>query len=176
MALHKKHRDNPRSEPLRTWAEQYRPALHRYLMRLLRDPQDAQDFAQEVYVRFFQLPEGHAIRNPAAYLLRIATNLVYEYRIRPDRQVVTYDSEIADERAQVLPSALGSDPSHQLTSAEHLDRVLAQIPPAYRQALLLHKRDGLSYAEISARLGISLEAVKKRIVRALAYGRRARWD
>src|SRR5262245_14418283 len=80
---------------------EYPAALHKYLLRRLRHRQDAQDLAQEAYLRFLQLPSAAAVRNSAAYLFRIAFNLITERQLRQDRSVVSCDSELLEQHADV---------------------------------------------------------------------------
>jgi RNA polymerase sigma-19 factor, ECF subfamily len=154
----------------------YQAALHRYLIRCLRNNEDARDLAQEAYLRFLQLPPEREIDQPQAYLFRIAINLVYELRRRQKHRLVSFDSELAEARANVAVDGAWTDPSEDVSSAEQLSRLLKQIPAGYRRVLILHKRDGLTYEEIAEQLQISKQSVQKYLARAIAYGRRARWD
>jgi RNA polymerase sigma factor (sigma-70 family) len=75
-----------------------------------------------------------------------------------------------------MPLDPGSELAQALTTTEQLDRILNQIPPHYRRVLVMHKRDGLSYAEISAETGLSKQSVQKYLARAMAAARMAKWD
>ncbi len=150
-----------------------RAALIQFLLRRLRSAEDARDLAQEAYLRFLQVPDATLIHHPLRYLYRIALNLVYEFRLRRDRSIVTFDSRIVEERAERMPSDAGAE--QELTTTEQLDRILKQIPPHYRRVLVMHKRDGLSYAEIAAETGLSKQSVQKYLARAMAAARLAKW-
>ena len=153
--------------------EQYRPELHRFLMRRLGNSQDAADLAQDVYVRFLQLPHAELVRNPQAYLYRIAANLVYEYRLRAGRGPIFCDpaslEQLADQSAPIWETGL----ERGLSTSQQLDRALQQLPAMYRAVVLLQKRDGLSYTEIAEQLGLSVHTVQKYLFRALAACRAA---
>lgn len=156
--------------------EQYRAELHRFLVRRLQGSQDANDLAQDVYLRFLQLPHAELVRQPHAYLYRIATNLVYEYRLKVRRRDVPCDPELLEELAERRTDVWADSLQARLSASEQLERVLKQLPPIYRAVLLLKKRDGLSYAEIAKELGLSVHTVQKYLFRALAYCRAADWD
>jgi RNA polymerase sigma factor (sigma-70 family) len=160
--------------PSETQQAEYPAALHTYLVRQLRNRQDAQDLAQEAYVRYLQLPNSAAVRNPAAYLFRIAFNLMTEWRLRRDRSVVCYDSDLMEQHASAAAPAPG--PVEQLLQRERLERVLEQIPLNYRRVLIMSKCDGLSNEEIAATLKVSAHTVVRYLGRAVAFARRARWD
>jgi RNA polymerase sigma factor (sigma-70 family) len=155
---------------------QYRKELHRFLVRQLRGGEDAHDLAQDLYVRVLQIKHEELVRQPQAYLYRMASSLLYEYRLRGKRSVVAFDSETADLAAEHAPDVWGDQLGEQLGTAEQLERVLSQLPPLYRQVLVLQKRDGLSYEEVAKALGISRHTVKKYLFRALAQCRSAEWD
>ncbi len=158
--------------------EQYQAELHRYLARCLRQRQDADDLLQDVYVRFLQSPHQALVRQPRAYLYRIASNVVAELNLQLKRRPVTYDSQAAEQglenesAANVWSDALGE----QLHQHRQLQRMLQQLPKPYRAVLLLRARDGLSYEEISVRLDLAQQTVKKYLFRALAQFRAARWE
>ena len=152
--------------------EQYHEELHRFLMRRLRSAQQAQDLAQEAYLRLLRVERAELIRQPRAYLYRIAVNLVTEFRLRSQRDPVMYDSETMTEIAE----RTGEESSEGERSGDvrEVERLLEQLPPLYRAILVLRKRDGLSYAEIAQQLGISVHTVKKYLARAVAKRRLAR--
>lgn len=157
---------------------QYSRWLHRYLVRCLRhyDTQSAGDLAQEVYLRLLRVEKGEPVRNYQAYLYRIASHVVYEFKLRARREIVCFDSEAVEDWDQ-YPVTVTPDPIGEQVSAERqIDRALAQLPPASRAILLMHKRDGLEYTEIAQRLGLSVNMVHKHLTRALAMLRAAKWD
>src|SRR3954467_4222821 len=81
--------------------EQYHAELHRFLMRRLHSAQQAQDLAQEAYLRLLRVEHSELIRQPRAYLYRIAVNLVSEFRLRAKREPITYDSESLEQLAEI---------------------------------------------------------------------------
>ena len=153
---------------------EYPAALHRYLVRRLRNQHDAQDLAQEAYLRFLQLPNSGVVRNPGAYLFRIAFNLITEWRLRQDRSVVSCDSELMEQRGEVPAEAPGL--AEQLETRQRLERVLQQVPVTYRRVLLMSKCDGLSNDDIAKALGVTTGSVARYLGRAMAFARRAQWE
>lgn len=149
--------------------------LHRYLVKRLRNREDAMELAQEAYLRFLQLPDRGAVHNPAAYLFRIAFNLMSEWRLRRDRSVVSFDSELADLRAADTaadaPAAV-----EQLLDRERLEKVLEQIPEYYRRVLLMSKCDGLTNEQIAQALAVTPDTISRYLGRAMAFARRAKWE
>ena len=157
------------------WTEQifgahYAPLL-RFLLKHLQQRQDAEDLAQEAFLRLLRVPHAELIRQPDAYLFRIAANLLTEFRLHTRRLAVVFDSEMA-EHAQQTDGA-GNHPMDALADSDHLQWAIGQLSPKCRAALLLHRRDGLTYAQIAAQLGVSAEMVKKYIATGVARCRLA---
>jgi RNA polymerase sigma-70 factor (ECF subfamily) len=153
--------------------EHYHAGLHRFLMRRLRSAQNAQDLAQETYLRLLRVDRTEFIRKPQAYLYRIAANLIYEFRLREQRDPVTFDSEILEQTGERTIDRSAEDASEELGHAQQLEELLAPLPPLYRAAFILRKRDGMSYPEIARTLDISVHTVKKYLARAVAHCRTA---
>jgi RNA polymerase sigma factor (sigma-70 family) len=156
--------------------EQYHTGLHRFLMRRLRSTHNAQDLAQEAYLRLLRLDRAEFVRKPQAYLYRIAANLVYEFKLRERNEPITFDSEALERAAEFPAEVLQNDASERLIVAQQLESVLTQLPPLYRAVFVLRKRDGLSYPEIARTLDISVHTVKKYLARAVAQCRSAQWE
>jgi RNA polymerase sigma factor (sigma-70 family) len=156
--------------------ERHRVALHRFLMQRLHNSQNAQDLAQEVYLRLLRVADGELVRNPLAFLYRIALNVVYEFRLQRDREPVMFDSDAVEalvEHPVHAPTANQPDASEALQAEARLKRVLAPLPPMMRAVFVLRKRDGKSHREIAAELGLSTHTVKKYLCQAVAQCRAA---
>lgn len=155
---------------------QFDKGLQRFLRHRLQSTENAQDLAQEAYLRLLHLDRGEFVRKPQAYLYRIAANLVYEFRLRERNQPVTFDSEALDQAAESAAEPLASEASDRIAVEQQLESILAELAPLYRAVLVLRKRDGLSYPEIARTLDISVHTVKKYLARAVAQCRSARWE
>src|SRR5271168_686959 len=71
--------------------------LQRFLSRRVRQPQDADDLAQEVFARLLRVRNADLVRNPLSYLLGIAAHVVREFRQRKEHERVLYDSDLAED-------------------------------------------------------------------------------
>lgn len=137
--------------------------LERFLRTKLANPADAQDLAQEAYLRLLRVREPKLIEDPVAYLFRIARNLVGElYTKLPPAADSLDDTELADRGMNV--EAL----TESRQQIERLDEVLSHLSPKCRAAIILHRRDGLTVNEIADELGVSVGSVKKYLAQGLA--------
>jgi RNA polymerase sigma-70 factor (ECF subfamily) len=156
--------------------ERYAPDLHRYLMRFIERAQDAEDIRQEVFARLSRLRDRELARDPKAYLFGIAFHVMHEFRMRQRRERVTFDSEAA-HHALERPRELRPDElAEQLNLRQQLERALEQLPPHERAALLLIKRDGMSYKEAARASGLSVHQIERYFISARARLKTMLWE
>jgi RNA polymerase sigma-70 factor (ECF subfamily) len=149
-------------------------ALQQFLMRRLRHSENAQDLAQEIYLRLLRVQDAEVVRYPLAFLYRLALNVVYEFRLRTLRDPVRFDSQAAEELAEnPLEQSAAADTAESLCTEHELRRLLAPLAPTLRAVLILRKRDGMTNEEIAQELGLSVHTVKKYLARAVAQCRAA---
>lgn len=149
-------------------AHYYRELLH-FLTRSVKDRDTAADLAQESFARIYAAEQaGQAIRDPRALLYRTARNLVTDHHrrgaVRARAGEVTDGGELAEADACAAPAAF--EPEVALSSGQGLAAMLATIdalPPRCREAFILYKFDGLSYAEVAERMGISVRTVEMQL-------------
>lgn len=160
--------------------QRYKTRLFNYLLRLVRDPDLAEELAQDAFVRaYVNADKYRTIARFSTWLYTIATNLVRNrYRQKKRRPPVLSlffragDGEeemvqdIADEAPNPEEQAVGQD----------LQRVIAeatgQIPARYREPFVLREVNQLSYEEIAAVTGLKLGTVRSRINRARNHFRK----
>ena len=150
----------------RHWAE-----LTAYLTRRTGDAAAAADLTQETYLRAAALPDNATLLNPRAWLFATARNLLIA-RIRRGRgRGPAAGGEalkrIVDQRPDAEATLLSREALAVLADA------VDALPPRTREVFRLHKFDGLSYAEIAARLGIAKNTVMVHMVKALGQCRAA---
>jgi RNA polymerase sigma-19 factor, ECF subfamily len=148
----------------------YSRELHRYLLRRLRRPEDADDLAQEVYLRLLRMNQDTLVRKPLAYLYGIAARVVADFH-RSKTLPQTQDGD-ADLDSQVIHDDL----AERLNLQQQLHRALAQLPPMHAAVLLAHKRDGLSYQEVARELNLSVHTVAIYVKQAKARIRMMAWE
>ncbi len=158
----------PAGHRVQTWLKQYSKALHDYLFRRLRSREDAEDMAQEVYLRLLRVEASELIQTPQAYLYGIASHVVHQFRIRTQREIVDFSSDSIEALAETSAHATPDDFTREAELEQLLDWALNQLPLMQRIVLLLHKRDQLSDHEIAQRLNIGVSTVKTHLARGQA--------
>jgi len=161
--------------------DQHRGDLLRFLRARTRDPAEAEDVVQDLWLRLRDLRPG-PISNARAYLYQMANNLVLD-RARERRRRSLRDQSWSEQSyalaagpdGEVQTVDPGQGPEAQLVEAEEqraLETAIAELPEGARRAFCLHKIDGLSHAEVAVRLGISRSGVEKHIAVAMKNLRR----
>jgi RNA polymerase sigma factor (sigma-70 family) len=152
----------------------YDKQLQRYLAHRLPRPQDAEDLAQEVYLRLLRVDQTK-LRKPLAYIYGIAAHVVADFTndARHTRELLSEDQEEGpEESAEALPDDLAD----RLNLQQQLERALARLPRMHALVLLAHKHRGLSYEEVAVELGLSIHTVEKYITQAKARIRTMTWE
>lgn len=147
-------------------AREHGADLVRFIARRLRSEADAHDVAREAYVRLLSTKRQDLVRDPRPYLYRIAANILHEFELKRRADVPGPTRWPQDEPTEVRPGEMES--SHL---RGWLDSVLKGLSPKCRTVLILHRRERMTYEEISARTGISTSMVKKYLAQALQHCR-----
>ncbi|WP_207481929.1 RNA polymerase sigma factor [Arenibaculum pallidiluteum] len=147
--------------------QEYYGDLLRFLARRTGNRQWAADVAQETYLRLASLQEATPeVGDARAYIFRVAGNLAIDSMRKEARLAARY----AEEDAAIHVADPSPLPETILLARERLallEEALKELPPNARQALLMSRVDGLSFAQIAAELGVSESMVAKYIAQAL---------
>lgn len=148
----------------------YSPLLYRYAVRLLGDPDLAEECVAETFARFLHaLRAGKGpTRHLKAYLFRVAHNWI------TDRYRRAVPETTLDDKAHGMAHD-GPGPDEHYESQWEQERVrhlLARLTPEQRQVIVLRFLEGWSHAEIAAAMDKPVGAVKSLQHRALAALRR----
>jgi RNA polymerase sigma-70 factor (ECF subfamily) len=167
------------SAAFRILMERWWPRVFAFLVRALAHRADAEDLAQETFVRAYRaapryLPEGRF----AAWLLRIAGNLARAEMRRRRVRGWFLGSESVDDAALLasLPAPRGFEAGGPLADAEirlAVTRALSRLPERQRLAVLLRYFEDLRVRDIAAALGVSERAAESLVARGTENLRRA---
>lgn len=137
----------------------YHGSLVRLLYRRTGDRDQAEDLAQEVFVRAMESPP----QNPKPWLFAVALNLVRDDGRRAIRQERKLELLKGEQDGASAPAA-----DHDIERGEKIEAVraaLAQLSENDREALLL-QAEGFNYDEIASALGLSKGAIGTTLARA----------
>jgi RNA polymerase sigma-70 factor (ECF subfamily) len=155
------------SERVHALFEQFRGPVFRYLLRKTRDAGQAEDLAQETFVRLFRhLRDDRALDNPKAWLFTVANNLAID--ANRDGQHFKDVDENTWKTMEERTSSSEADPEKLMLQRERLDRLhvaVLNLTPLQRECLHL-RAEGLRYREIASLLELSLSTVMDAVRRA----------
>jgi RNA polymerase sigma-70 factor (ECF subfamily) len=142
---------------------------------LLRDRDDAQDVVQDAYLRAFRAYDGMVGDDIRPWLLAIVRNVAYRWLSARKRtaNVISFDGGLPrrddeDDRALQVASA---DPSAEDMLLSRADQALvrgalAELPPIFREVIVLREFEDMSYREIAGVTGVPVGTVMSRLARA----------
>ena len=147
--------------------EHYQAPIIRYLFRMTGDYELARDLAQDTFVQAYKaILKTSSDLQLKAWLYRIATNNALQLKRR--NRIISFIS-FEDRRKSQSKAENKIDPPDVLD----IQQALSGVPAEYRVCLILYFVEGFKYGEIGMTLGISEEAVRKRVVRGKQAFRRA---
>jgi RNA polymerase sigma-70 factor (ECF subfamily) len=146
------------------WRRLWNRSLHRFIGRRVRTRVDIEDLAQETYLRLLRARDLDDVRNPKAYLLTVAANVVSEWRQHQPSPALF---EPVEESSGVQVLDVDAAISHG-----ELDRVLADLSPMTRAVVLLRFRDNVQCRDIARELQLSDRQVRRHLTRAFEQLRR----
>lgn len=161
--------------------QRHKIRLYNYLLRLLRNPSEAEEVAQETFVRaYVHADKYRTVARFSTWLYTIATNLVRNRirRLRTSPKLFSISwgrgDDDDEERSDVdLPDA-NDLPDRSLEKEEIHALVqsgIARIPTKYREAFVLREINHCTYEEIAAITGLKLGTVRSRINRGRSHFR-----
>jgi len=141
-------------------------------MRLLANPAEAEDVAQDVFLKAYEhFDDLHDSPTAGGWLKTVATNLSLNHLSRY-RARWSFFSEMlhgdAGEENETIEFAAPDNLAEELEQADRrelVEHALRKLPPAQRVPLVLYHLEGLRYEEIAAKLKVSLGKVKTDIFR-----------
>jgi RNA polymerase sigma-70 factor (ECF subfamily) len=154
--------------------EENKRSVYGLCVRLLSDPEEAKDAAQEAFTRAYASLESYDLEQAfAPWVLRIARNHCLDLLRRrlPARARVELDADEEDGPHRELADTSSEQADETIQKAQTrvaLERAVAALPPNYREVVHLFHVEQLSYKEIAATMGIPLGTVMTWLHRARA--------
>ena len=149
--------------------KRHRGPLYRFVLHAIKQRSSAEELFQEVWIRVIEARNRYAPQARfTTWLYTIAHNLLVDHWRKKGLALVSLDTEDAPSES--------ANPARQAEGRAAVARLLQAIealPPAQREAFLLHEESGLTVAEIARVTGTNEEAAKSRLRYAMAKLRAA---
>lgn len=151
---------------IRNWYDKYQDNLMGFIGKSTKQLADLQDISQEIYLRMLRVKNPELIIYPKAYLFKIATHVLDEWRNNNQNKnahVENDDANNLDQSNKYLFSIEGIS-SNQID----INKALADIPKKYSATIIMKWRYGKTYKEISTDFEITERQVKRYIIKGYA--------
>lgn len=142
-------------------------AVYSIALGITRNRQDAEDAAQETFIRIFRNIKNFRFGSSfGTWVYRIAVNTaINKYHQRSRRAAVTLNIEDASG----LPAPAGSEARAAIDKADanlKVAALLAGLSPEHRAVIIMREMEGLDYREIADTIGVPINTVRSRLKRA----------
>ncbi|NYT38327.1 RNA polymerase sigma factor RpoE [Allopusillimonas soli] len=151
----------------------YQRKIMRLLSRLIRDPAEIEDVAQDAFIKAYRaLPQFRGDSAFYTWLYRIAINTARNWqaaRARRPATLNTMENEDGETFSQIDNLTDNSTPESMVASREIVETVNAAmnaLPDELRTAIVLREIEGMSYEDIAQSMGCPIGTVRSRIFRA----------
>jgi len=153
--------------------EKYQRRLYRLLSRMVRDPEEVEDIAQETFIKAYRALSN--FRGDAAFytwLYRIGVNTAKNYLAMRKKSMPTISDHAMNDEDEPDERLIAHDiatPESELQSKQiaiAVNEAVESLPEELRSAIILREMEGLSYEEIAESMGCPIGTVRSRIFRA----------
>ncbi len=155
----------------------YQNRLYRYLLRIVREPAEAEDLFQQTWLKVIEkIRSFDASRNFDAWLFTLARNLAIDHlrRIRPESLDEPLDEPLANRwHSETVADRISSKDQTALDHAlaaelrTEIIEAMAGLPMTYREVLTLRFEDEMKIEEIAKVTAAPVSTVKSRLQRSL---------
>jgi RNA polymerase sigma-70 factor (ECF subfamily) len=151
----------------------YQRKIMRLLSRMIRDPAETEDVAQEAFIKAYRaLPQFRGDSAFYTWLYRIAINTARNWLATNKRRPNT-SSSVENEEGETFDQSDNltdnSTPESELASreiAQTVNRAIEDLPEELRNAIVMREIDGMSYEDIAQSMNCPIGTVRSRIFRA----------
>jgi RNA polymerase sigma-70 factor (ECF subfamily) len=148
----------------------YKDPLLNFIFRFIGDLIESEDIVQDTFYRVYKNKHYYKeVAKFSTWIYTIAGNLAKtELRKRKRRKIFSINKETQSEKEFELPDP-ERDPEEEVNSTlteKHIYKAIRNLPPKFRQVIILRDVQGFSYEEISSIIKVPLGTVKSRVNRA----------
>lgn len=142
----------------------YAKGLLYYAQEIMQNKEEAEDIVQDVFVRAWEMMNRLTLETAKSYLIASTKNACLN-RLKHLSVRSKYQNEIL--KTGVVPDSLEPEVYIGEDLKKYIDESIEKLPPRQRQAFIMYKLEGMTYAEIATELQISPRTVEKHVELAI---------
>ena len=145
----------------------YKNLVYSIILRQTKNNEDANDLAQDVFLKAYK---SLASYTPAfkfsTWIMRITSNHIIDQHRKKKLETVSYEAYTEESGVGVAGASASPETAYlKKEETSRIGRILADLPEMYKVPVVLYHQEGLSYQEISDKIGEPISKVKNRIFR-----------
>ena len=159
-------------EAFRQLVERHRSKVFSIIYGIVRNRNDAEDIAQQVFAKIYFSIKGFDFRSSLiTWIYKIAVNQCYDYLRKQKVRKLVYESDLGEDDARTMEnSALAVEKtpaiSVQMERRDYLARLLSKVSEQERLLLIRKEVHGLSVQELADETGLNENTIKVKLFRA----------
>ena len=167
MAFKNRVGSDANSASLANLYKKYSKSLQTFFLRKVRNRSEAEDLTHDLLLKLAQREGIESMENPEGFLFTAAANALRD-RARHQKVVDGYHQKSywAGKSLEEL------SPERVLISKQSLERLLSaldQLDDRAKEVFVLHRLEGMKYADIARMFGLSVSSIEKDMIRAIAH-------
>jgi len=131
-------------------------------------PPDPEDVAQATFVKFAKLDDPFSIKNPKAFLYRVARNITVDSQRKRQTHTSYAQSEVLWQADSMVDDLTAENVLLEKERLQIFEKTIEKLPTERRKLLIMNRVHNLSYAEIARRTNIPVTTVKRHVALAMA--------
>jgi RNA polymerase sigma factor (sigma-70 family) len=157
--------------------ERHRAELRSFFAHVARGKTaHIEDLVHNVYLRLLEYPPAQVLREPQAYLFKLAWGELHRFHAKSVREPLAHDHETLERLSVHSGWQSGAEETSETTAEALLTRALSQLPALYGEVFVRFKWDGRTYRQIATEFKLTPRQVKRYIARTLQCLRQARLE
>lgn len=167
LVRHTKLKPSKRVSLLISIVTKYNGQLFNYFRKSTRNNCDAEDLTQEVYCKLAKFEDEKKLAKTESYLFKIASNVLRDKnrrdRVRARDKIIPFEDVIEKDHSPTPEQVIDGREQYR-----YFLRALKELSPRSQEVFVLSRFEGLTYIQIAERCGISVNTVKKHMMKAMS--------
>ncbi|MDR0272062.1 MAG: sigma-70 family RNA polymerase sigma factor [Clostridiales bacterium] len=144
----------------------YKNLVYSIILRQTRDSEEANDLSQDVFLKVYKNLDKYTPEFKfSTWVMRITSNHIIDMHRKKKFETISYE-EYSESGGRVSATALSPEAEFiKRDQTERISKIVSELPEMYKIPVVLYHQQGMSYQEISEKIGEPLSKIKNRIFR-----------